>query len=507
MDRSSMTRRQFLQRVGAVGGSSMMFGAMNALDLLGEPVGRRPGWSGRGENKRVLILGAGLSGLAVGYELGKLGYDYTILEARDRVGGVNHTIRRGTRGTETDGQSQLCEFDEGQYLNAGPWRIPLSHQPVLDYCRELGVPLEIFINENDASYLYYEGEQFGPLSGRRVRMREVKADMRGYSSELLAKAVSQKMLDLPLGQEDLERFINYLVGEGYLDTADRVYRGSTARGDEPPYDLAALLQSGYAGRVRSIDAGIGRSPMFQPAGGMDRIGHAFERVIGENIRLRAEVLSVRQTEDEVRVVYRDTNTGDESEITADYLVSCIPLSVLRTLDIPLRAELARVVEDVRYTNSAKVGIQTKRRFWEEDDGIYGGPAYTNLPLGQFSYPSYGYLGQKGVILGFYANGDVGGLEALPIPQRIEHVVTEASKFHPQMREEFDNGYAAFWGKIRYSNGAYASNPREQLEELRTPDGRIYLGCAAVGTSPAWMQGAFSAAWDAVDRVHRRVMGG
>ncbi len=505
MARSSMTRRQFLQRFGAVGGSSMLFGAMNALDLMGQPIAARPEWSGNPRNARVLVLGAGLSGLAVGYELGKLGYDYTILEARDRVGGVNHTVRGGTRGVEMDGQSQVCAFDEGHYLNAGPWRIPLTHQPVLDYCRELKVPLEIFVNENDASYLYYEGEQFGPLSGRRVRLREVKADMRGYSSELLAKAVSQQALDLPLSQEDLERFVNYLVGEGYLDSADRVYRGSAARGEGSPYELTALLQSGYASRVRSIDNGIGRAPMFQPVGGMDQIPRAFHKAIGDRIQLNAEVLTIRQTEDEVRVAFRDTRTGDESEVTADYLVSCIPLSVLRTMDVPLRPELAQAVNDVRYSNSAKIGIQTKRRFWEEDDGIYGGPAYTNLPLGQFSYPSYGYLAEKGVILGFYGNADVGGLNDLPIQQRIEHVVANASKFHPQMREEFDNGYAAFWSKIQYSNGAYASNPGVLLEELQKPDGRIYLGCAAVGTSPAWMQGAFGAAWDAVDRLHSRVM--
>ena len=98
----------------------------------------------------MLVLGAGVSGLVVGYELGKLGYDFRILEARDRVGGLAWTVRRGTEHTEIGGERQVCTFDEGQYVNVGPWRIPYSHTGVLNYCRELGVPLQIFVNEADA---------------------------------------------------------------------------------------------------------------------------------------------------------------------------------------------------------------------------------------------------------------------------------------------------------------------------------------------------------------------
>ena len=89
---------------------------------------------------KVLVLGAGLSGLVVGYELGKLGYDYQMLEARDRVGGLQWTVRKGTEHTEIGGERQVCTFDEGQYVNVGPWRIPYSHTGVLNYCQELGVP-------------------------------------------------------------------------------------------------------------------------------------------------------------------------------------------------------------------------------------------------------------------------------------------------------------------------------------------------------------------------------
>src|ERR1700722_9372791 len=84
---SAPTRRRFLGHLGAVGGSSLVMTALSAWDMMAAEAGKRPELSGRPRNAKVLILGAGPSGITVGYELSKLGYDFHILEARDRVGG------------------------------------------------------------------------------------------------------------------------------------------------------------------------------------------------------------------------------------------------------------------------------------------------------------------------------------------------------------------------------------------------------------------------------------
>ena len=81
--------------------------AMTSLDLMAGQAGVRPALTGRPAGVRVLVLGVGVSGLVVGYELGKLGYDFRILEARDRVGGLAWTVRRGTEHTETNGERPL----------------------------------------------------------------------------------------------------------------------------------------------------------------------------------------------------------------------------------------------------------------------------------------------------------------------------------------------------------------------------------------------------------------
>src|SRR6202050_4524212 len=117
--RSALTRRRFLGHLGAVGGSSLVMTALSSWDLMAGPAGTRPALSGRPRKAKVLVLGAGVSGLALGYELSRLGYDFHMLEARDRVGGLVWTVRGGTTHTEIGGERQQCTWDRGQWFNAG----------------------------------------------------------------------------------------------------------------------------------------------------------------------------------------------------------------------------------------------------------------------------------------------------------------------------------------------------------------------------------------------------
>ena len=509
----ALTRRRFLEQLGAVGGSSLVMSAMSSWDLMAGSAGQRPELSGKPAKARVLILGGGLSGLVCGYELGKLGYDYQVLEARDRVGGLQWSVRKGATHTEPGGDTQVCTFDEGQYVNVGPWRIPHSHHGILNYCKELGVPLQVFLNESDESFFYYEGTAAGALANKKIRMRQVKADLAGQVNELLIKAIDQQKLDTPLTADDQKRLTNYLIGQGYLDSTTRTYKAFANRGEGDPHQLAALLQAGFGNRLRSVPAieGTTAAPMFQPIGGMDQISKGFQRAMGpKRITFNAEIQSVHQGDTGVKVTYLNTKTGKKVETSADYVVVAMPLNLVVNLDINVSSELVEAMKGVNYSNSAKVGLAMKRRFWEEDEGIFGGHLYSNLPIGEFSYPSYDYFTKKGVLLGLYANGPVGTLLGQPVAARIEHVLTHASKVHPQIRTEFESAYAVWWKKVKYNLGGYASGRNEaRRQQLSKVDNRILLGSAAVTphSEPDWQEGAVSAGWQALELVHARAMRG
>src|SRR6185295_3016808 len=166
------------------------------------------------------------------------------------------------------------------------------------------------------------------------------------------------------------------------------------------------------------------------------------------------------------------------------------------------------IRDTNYSNSAKMGLAMKRRFWEEDDQIFGGHLYSNLPLGELSYPSDGYFSQKGVLLGLYANAPVGNLLDQPVKARVEHVLTHASKVHPQIRQEFESAYAVWWRRVKYSEGGFANGAAAaRRAQLSRVDNRIIIGCAATTpfSEPDWQEGAVAAGWQALKSLHGRAM--
>jgi monoamine oxidase len=508
--------------LGAVGGTSVMVGAMSSLDLMAAAQEAPPELEGSGEGRRVIILGAGVAGMTAAYELDGLGYDCEIIEARDFAGGRVQTARQGFELTEAGGERQVCQFDEGHYINHGPWRIPQHHRSTLHYCKEFGVALETMVNENENAYVYRE-DALGPLSGQRVRLREIKADLRGYVNELLAKAVNADELDLELGAEDRERLVGFLVREGYLDSEDLAYRGAGARGYETdpgaglepgegepsdPYDFSALLQAGMGNHFRSVASYNQQMTMMQPVGGMDRLAKGFEEAIGHLITFGAEVREIRQNDDGVRVVYEDRESGETSEVSADYCICTIPLSVLTQIPGDFSGDMQRAIRAVPYTPTGKIGLQFARRFWEEDDFIYGGHSETNLPIGSISYPSYGYHAQKGVLQGYYNFTDTAiEVSNMDLQGRTNFALEHGGKVHPQYSEEFENAFSVAWHRVRYSLGGWANYSsearREHYPRLNEADGRIYLAGEHLSYLTGWMAGGIESAWLQLEKLHER----
>ena len=549
----TMTRREFVTRASQYG-TGAATGAMLALGLMaktgsaaaqsagGDPApaaGAPPGGGlgeGRsgapGRGKRVVILGAGLCGMSAAHELGKLGYTCELLEARSRPGGRCWTVRAGTRETEVGGPGQIAGFPEGFYMNAGPARIPGHHTTTLGYCKEFGVPIEVFNNVNESAYYFVKG--IG-----RVRIREARADTRGYADELLAKAVNRDALDRPMTKDDKEALIEYLRGDGGLNP-DLVYkpapapygslnRTSEARGyvydDLPaagshagrlsdPLDFETVLKAGF-GKHLAFERQFDQQPtMFQPVGGIDRIPRAFEQRVGDRIRYRTEVREIRRTPGGgVRVVYADLLEGDGAlrEAHADYCICTIPLSVLRDIPADFSPAVASGIKEVPYENVGKIGLPFRRRFWEEDDRILGGISWTDQPITQIFYPNTDYLGTRGgVLVGYYHFAeDAEKAGKLSPPERLAYAMEQGARIHPQYPAEFAGGaFSVAWQRIPYNLGGWAVWTEEARARLypvlNEPDGPFYLAGEHLTYLGGWMAGAFESAKAVVAAIHERV---
>jgi monoamine oxidase len=520
-----MTRRGFLTRVGSIGGSAAVLSVLESWNMgIASAQDAPPRLEGSGKGRSVVIIGAGLAGLGAAYELTRSGYECTLVEARKHSGGRVLTARRGFQMQELGGLSQKCEFDEGQYINLGAWRIPYTHRSTLHYTRELGVPIEILVNDNDAAWLYFKDAK-GPFAGKRLRQYAVKADIRGFTNELIAKAASSRRLDIPLSDEDRQKFINHLVSEGYLDAKELKYKGITGRGDEPgfggafnpephgttePMHWAGLIASNMGRFYNSVSSGTSTPTMFQMTGGMDALPRAFEKRLGPIIRFGVEVDSIRQDDRGVTVNCRDTGNGRRSAVNADYCICTIPLSVLKNMDIQVTSPFKRAMAAVTYTTVLKMGLQFRKRFWEENDHIYGGSVRTDAATGNIHLPSDRLQSQKGVVVASYAIGTSSiKLSAMDAPGRREAALATGELIWPEdYRKYAEAAFSIAWHRTPYNMGGWANwteaARRTAYPLLNEPDGRIYLAGEHLTHLNGWMAGALESMWQQIDKLHRRV---
>lgn len=528
-----VSRRRFLRVLGAVGGAGATLAAMDVLGLTPDvrrhtaPF-RAPRSSdfhlrGSVNDTTVLVLGAGIAGLATAYELEKAGYRCEVLEARDRPGGRNWTVRGGARETDLDGNLQVAGFAEDQYMNAGPARIPQFHT-TLDYCRELAVPIEVFVNANPDAYVLRESgvDASGRLTGRAVSRRAAKADYNGYVSELLAKATHQGSLDAVLSRDDRDALVEYLRSAGALSSHD-TYRGSDRRGyrrppgagNEPgtvaaPFPLSELLASGL-GTSFAFEQGWDQAmPMFQPVGGMDRIPYALAAAIRGQVRYGARVRDIRVLRDRVAVDYADAS-GTTYEVSGDYCVCTIPPTVLRTIPNNFPTTVVTSLTDLSAMSTGKIGLQYRRRFWEEDADIYGGITDTNLDIGTIWYPSSGFNGRRGVVIGYYNYFEQSdSFAALTPRERERHALEQGVRIHGNpYRSEFEMSFSVHWQRAEFSEGGWvlwedrATSPGYQ--KLLEPVGPLYFAGDHLSYVTAWQHGALESARYVVTALHQRAL--
>ena len=519
-----ISRRELLSMIGKAAGGSAMYTAMNAMGFAAEsPYAGRINLQGAPKGTTILVLGAGVAGLVAAFELRNAGYQVKVLEYNNRAGGRAWTLRGGDEYTELGGATQRCEFDKGLYINPGPWRIPYHHYGILDYAKRFGVPLEPFMQVNYNAYLHSK-KAYG---GVPQRFRHVQADYQGHVAELLSKAVNKNQLDQAVTNEDKEKLLASLKNWGALDKDYRYLAGfesSGRRGFEvppggglmprpvpsKPLVLSELLQSGLWSHLAQGHDETHHSAIFQPVGGMDQIAQAIYRQVADLVQFNAKVSKIEQGARGVTVSYTDATGSNMQQAKADWCVCTIPLSILSQIDIKVGAAMLDAIQAVPYEASVKIGLQFKRRFWEQDDSIYGGISYTDMPIQMVSYPSTGYGSQgKGVMLGAYIWGpNAYEFTALDPKERVRLAVHYGAKIHPQYLPEFETGVAVGWHRVPFTNGCFGNwseaARNTHYKNLCQIDGRIVLAGEHASLIPAWQEGAVLSAHDAISRLHAKI---
>jgi monoamine oxidase len=438
-----------------------------------------------GPRHKVLIVGAGMAGLVAALELRRAGHEPFILEARSRVGGRIHTLRE--------------PFTDGLYAEVGAMRIPRTHHLTLRYCERFGLKLTPFTMGNPNGYAHFQG--------RRLRLSEISADPtllpferalheQGKTCEALwADAIAGIVAMLERDgdgawPEIVSRYDQYSTRE-FLEAC------GWSEGAIEMFGLLmfqeALMNSSFLEVLRE-EVGRCYSDLFEIEGGMDRLPAAIQPQLSDRIRFGARMTAIDQSDSGVTVHFQ-TPAGRFSD-TADFAIVSVPFAVLRHVEAikPFSRAKQRAIRQLRYDASAKILFQCRRRFWEEDDGIFGGGSVTDLPVRAVYYPDHGRETGRGVILASYTwSEDAQRWGSLHPFDRVSQALENVACIHPQVTQEFEFGTSYMWHDDEFAGGAFALfDPGQQTqlyETITAPEGRVWFAGEHASLAHAWIQGA------------------
>jgi monoamine oxidase len=448
--------------------------------------------------KKVIILGAGMAGLVAAHELLRAGHEPLVLEAQQRVGGRIYTLRE--------------PFSPGLYAEAGAMRIPKSHTLTMAYIEKFNLQVAPFIASNLQAYCHINGQRFrlnDVLDDPGCLGFEVSEVERGKTSGQLWEATLQPILQ-KLRKEGESAWESIYAENDHYSVREFLEVNGWSEGAIEMFGLLmnqeAMMNSSFLELLRE-EVGEFYTNLVQIEGGMDRLPYAFLHGLRERVRFGARVVALDQSPDAVTIHYQ-TLSG-RFQVSGDYAIVTLPFSVLRHVESlkPFSRPKQRAIRQLHYDASAKIFFQCCRRFWEEEEGIFGGGTVTDLPVRNIYYPEHGRPTGRGVLLASYTwSEDAQRWGSLSPTGRISQALENVAQIHPQVIEEFETGASKMWHDDEFACGAFALfDPGQQTllyHHITAPEGRIHFAGEHASLAHAWIQGAIESGLRAAREVHQ-----
>jgi polyamine oxidase len=448
MPRKNTTRREFLSQ-GASFLATLIFGGYSIFAT--------------DKKKKVIVIGAGMSGLAAAKKLAAAGFQVTVLEARERTGG--RILTSNTLGFPLD-------------LGAS-WIHGLNGNPMTQLANELKIPLL----KTD-----FESEEFFELNGKSVSDR-AQAKYKAEFDRLIKQV--RKNRDLPTVQAVIDQA---LAGKKLTEQQKDFYRYFSADIEiTNGADLAALSPKSY-----DKDEELSGGDAILKSGYSTIVRHLAS---GLDIRLGEAVHAVRQVDNEVIV---ETAKGSHR---GDYALLTLPLGVLKenniTFEPALPAEKTTAIGRMQMGLLNKTILVFKETFWPKKADYVQILPQKNNRLQEF-LNLHKYFKQP-VLMGFTGGSFAKKLENLSDAEVLDlHEKTLKSVFASDY-EPPQQIIRTRWLAEPYSRGSYsifaAGSTLKDHKRLAERFERLHFAGEATNTKyPGTVHGAYLSGVAAADEI-------
>lgn len=454
-----MKRRDFLQKT-ALAGSAL---ALPMKTLASFSPGTKP--------QHVIVIGAGIAGLAAAYALKKRNVRVTVLESQPIPGGRmrTHTFK---------GHEDLA-------VELGAEWIGDSHTRVQELCSEFN--LETFDNRF-SSHAIYEGKHY--LPGKLP----YSDDMAHFWDN--RKKIWDEMSDPAKSRLDCMDWWRFLSLKGFSDR-DIDLRNLL---DSTDFGESIRHVSAYAAFGEYAESSDTNEMDTKIRGGNIRLIQELAKAVGEtNIKTLCRVVSVSQHAGQVTV-----DCGTNGKHTADRVICAIPThSVLKIKwDPVLPSDMLDAIYSLQYARIGKYPVLFKERFWgaENFDCITDGPGH------YFYHGTKSQTGKNGAgVLVSYATGDKAEvLHARPPQERLRLILDSLKPAFGDLDKYVLDYTKLYWGKHDLTYGAYAIYGINQVSQvkplLQKPHGDVHFAGEHLGVWQGFMEGAVTSGEEAAAAV-------
>lgn len=474
--------------LGAIGTGILFPGPLSAAEFI---TGKTT------DPKNILILGAGLAGLAAALELRKAGHKVTVLEARDRAGGRVSTLRR--------------PFEEGLQAEEGAVGFSENYTTAIKYINELGLEREPIPLPELPVVHHLKGKRFAVAPGEPVNwpydMTKEERELgtwgiiNKYILETLPQEISrpQDWKKSPMLEMDKMSLATYMSGQGASKGAIELVKNTAWFAPVPE------KTSGLSMAISDIGLFTNGGGYFVLKGGNDKLPTAMAAKLKNKIQYGFEVTAINSTSEGVTVTGREA--GNMQSLKADRVICTLPATVMRKVQMQpsFPAAQQQAITNLPYLDVTRTFLQVDKPFWLED-GV-AGTSHTDSLAGQISGHSHpAGAGNNPAILESMVTGPAAtGIGKLPEKQLINEVLQDMKKIHPRVEDHFQKGYVKAWGEDPYSLGGFSwpgpGDVTRHLEPLQQSHGRIHFAGEHTSILRSTMEGALRSGIRAAKKVH------